>query len=157
MLHTITVEGGLCPNDAQRGFVSAAEGGGGTITFFNGLRNLNEDVFAHEFGHNLGGRVRVLQDEESQAAGRLAVDRQQDQLTGDAASPNVPRGYSQAVEDDGRRVSRYGDRTIGEDFAEFYEAYRNAEQQGARGLADLQARYPERSEFLMTQVLSREF
>jgi len=164
VLNTVTVEAGRNPDDArwaeQRdmpGFRSAAVGAGGSITFFNGLRNLNEDVFAHEFGHNLGGNVRYQQDLASQAAGRLAADRQQDQVSGDAVSPNVPRGYSQVAEADQRGVSRYGDRAIGEDFAEFYEAYRNAQQQGPEGLARLQSLYPERFDFFQTQVLSLDF
>jgi hypothetical protein len=159
VVDTINVEAGRSPDDArwaqergQPNFRAAASGGGGAINFYGGLRNLKEDTFNHEFGHNLGGHVRETQDQESREAGRLAHDRQADLLTGDATSPNIPRGYSEAVQADGRSVSSYGDTSFSEDFAEFYDAYRAAEERGPQALARLEERYGQRYEFLMSEV-----
>lgn len=162
VVHTVNLEAGRSPDDErfarernQPNFRSAATGGGGTISFFNGLGNLTEDRFDHEFGHNLGFAARNLQDAESAELGRLNLDRQRDALTGDNFSPNIPRGYSQAAEADARMVSRYGEETISEDFAEFYEAYLDAEQAGPRALARFEQRYPNRFAILNELVLPR--
>lgn len=151
VVSTVNLEAGANPDDERIArernlprFRSAATGGGGTITFYNGLRNLNEDTFSHEFGHNLGFAVRTRQDAHSQASGNWERDRQMDALTGDHVSPNVPRGYSQAAQADARMVSRYGQQTISEDFAEFYEAYLDARNAGPETLASFENRYPHR-------------
>lgn len=85
--------------------------------------------------------------------GRLNQDQQIDARTGDDFSPKLPRGYSQAAEADNRRVSHYGETNISEDFAEFYEAYLNAEQAGPQALARFERLYPNRFELLSELVL----
>ncbi len=161
-VETIAVETGRNPQDAlwaeaygRPDFVSAATGGDGTITFWNGMSNLSETNFNHEFGHNIGSAVRQLQNQESAEAGTLLQSQLQDLQTGDGNSPYVPRGASQAASSDGNAVSEYGQSSIAEDFAEFYSQYRNATEEGPEALAHLKSRYPARYSLLVNEVLSR--
>lgn len=163
-LDTIKIEMGANPRNEfweekydMPGFRSAAVGGGGTITVFGGLPQLTERTFHHEFGHNVGFAVREAQDRESRRAGTLAADMAEDLVTGDGASPNVPRGFSLASKADGRSISGYGDRAIAEDFAEFYEEYVISAKGGGGALRQLRSRYPNRFALLQQQVLSRGF
>ena len=136
-------------------FRSAATGGGGKITFYEGLDHLNESVFNHEFGHNVGAAVRVAQDREARRSGQLGAMKRLDAQTGDNRSANVPRGQSRAAAADGRAVSDYGGSSIGEDFAEFYESYREAEEKGSAALARFAKKFPNRYALLQQQVLNR--
>lgn len=161
-VETIKVEMGANPRNGywedkydMPGFQSAAVGGGGSITFFGGLPQLKERTFHHEFGHNVGNAVRIAQDRESRRAGTLSANQRLDQQTGDAASPNIPRGQSAARRADGRSVTSYGDRSIGEDFAEFYEEYQLAKGRGSQAVQQLKRKYPNRFALLEQQVLTR--
>ncbi len=161
-LDTIRIDANPNPDNEYWGkkygiedFRSAATGGGGKITFYEGLAHLNESVFNHEFGHNVGAAVRVAQDREAQRAGQLKAMKRLDAQTGDNRSANVPRGQSHAAAADGKAVSGYGESSIGEDFAEFFEAYREAEEKGSAALARLAKKYPNRYALLQQQVLPR--
>lgn len=159
---TFKVESGPNPRNPEwekkyniPGFRSAATGGGGNITFYEGLSQIKESVMNHEFGHNIGGAVRAAQDREARAAGRLRAERRADTVTGDNANNNIPRGYAQAVKSDGNAVSDYGTRSLGEDFAEFYELYREASNKGPRQLERFKNTYPVRYALFEQEVLSR--
>ena len=161
-VETIAVKTGQNPGDPhwaevynRPDFVSAATGGSGTITFWNGMSYLDETSFNHEFGHNIGSAVRELQNQESAEAGTLLQSQMQDLKTGDSNSPFVPRGASQAASSDGNAVSEYGQASIAEDFAEFYSQYRNASEEGPEALAHLKSRYPARYSLLVNEILSR--
>lgn len=160
---TLRVEMGENPSNAywqkeynRPDFESAATGGSGTITFYRGLSHLKKRTFNHEFGHNVGEAVRREQDREAKASRRLGAERRLDRETGDSQGSNFPRGYSRALEADHRQVSGYGDSSPGEDFAEFYEAYRAASERGEPSLREFTEQYPHRSQLLQTQVLPRE-
>lgn len=161
-VHTINIEEGQNPADDYWAeeydipdFTSAATGGGGQINFWNGTRYLGEDVFDHEFGHNVGNAVRNEQNEESNPL-QDYVNRFKDALSGDAASQNVPRGYSEAANSDNNSVSDYGDNAIAEDFAETYQAYSEAVEAGPEAVAEFQQMYPERYALITEEVLSRD-
>ena len=161
-LDTIRIEAGGNPQNEYWGqkygiknFRSAATGGGGKITFYEGLSHLKESVFNHEFGHNVGAAVRVAQDREARRSGQLSAMRRLDAQSGDDKSGNVPRGQSRAIAADGRSVSSYGDSSVGEDFAEFFETYREAEERGSSALGRLARQYPNRFALLQQQVFSR--
>lgn len=161
-LDTIRIDANPNPDNEYWGkkygiedFRSAATGGGGKITFYEGLSHLNESVFNHEFGHNVGAAVRVAQDREARQTGQLGAMKRLDTQTGDNRSANVPRGQSRAAAADGRSVSNYGESSIGEDFAEFFEAYREAEEKGSAALARLAKKYPNRYALLQQQILPR--
>ena len=161
-VETIKVEMGANPRNSywekeygMPGFQSAAVGGGGRITVFGGLPQLKERTFHHEFGHNIGNAVRIAQDRESRRAGTLSSDRALDRQTGDADSPNLPRGHSAARQADGRSVTSYGDRSIAEDFAEFYEEYLLAKGRGNNAVQQLKRNFPNRFALLEREVLSR--
>ncbi len=161
-VETVAVEAGRNPADPywakaynMPGFESAATGGSGTITFWNGLANLNEGTFNHEFGHNVGTAVRSLQNEEVREAGTIWESLQQDLKTGDSDSIHVPRGASVAARTDGNAVSDYGQKSIAEDFAEFYSEYRDASEEGPEALSRLQNLHPARYSLFVNEVLSR--
>jgi hypothetical protein len=161
-VNTINIEPGRNPSDEYwaeeydtPGFTSAATGGGGTITFWNGSQYVQEGIFDHEFGHNIGSAVRNEQNAETGWFGDV-VNSIVDSITGDADSQNVPRGYSQAAEGDGNSVSDYGDNAIAEDFAETWEAYSTALEQGPKALAAFQLQYPDRYALIVDEVLSRD-
>ena len=160
----ITVEAGPNPkNDywAERysmpGFRSAAVGGGGRITFFNGLDQLKEGPFNHEFGHNVGFAAREAQDRAERKAGTLGQARRRDRQTGDHRSPNIPRGYSEVMRGDGNSISSYGNRSVGEDFAEFYEEFRAAQDRGGQAVEHLRREYPNRFKLFEEQVFVHWF
>lgn len=160
---TVRVESGDNPSNAyweekysHPGFESAATGGGGTITFYQGLSQLRKRTFDHEFGHNIGEAVRQAQDREAKAARKTGAVRRLDRETGDAQGHNFPRGYTQALAADQKAVSRYADSSAGEDFAEFYASYRFAADRGEVALKEFTDKYPHRSELLRGEVLPRE-
>ncbi len=160
---TVRVELGDNPSNAhwekeygRPGFESAATGGGGTITFYQGLSHLKQNTFHHEYGHNIGESVRHAQDREAKVLGTSGAVGNLDRETGDARGTGFPRGYSQALAADNRQVSSYGDASTGEDFAEFYAAHRTAANQGEAQLKEFTEQYPNRSRLLQTEVFSRE-
>jgi len=159
---SVTVESGSNPENgywAERydhpGFRSAATGGGGLITFYEGLSNLRERTFDHEFGHNVGWATRQAQNREAGRGARSTL-RATDRATGDDRSPNIPRGYSRAAAADGNAISNYGNASIGEDFAEFYEFYRQAAERGNNSLRRFARQHPNRYTLFHNEVLSRD-
>jgi hypothetical protein len=160
---TVRIESGPNPSNTywaekynQADFKAAATGGGGTITYYEGLTHLVKRTFDHEYAHNIGEAVRKEQDREAKAARKTGAVRRLDRETGDAQGHNFPRGYSQALQADNQAVSNYGDHAPGEDFAEFYAAYRSAAGKGEVALQEFTEKYPHRSRLLRTEVLSRE-
>jgi hypothetical protein len=157
---TINIEPGRNPSDEYwaeeydtPGFTSAATGGGGTITFWNGSQYIQEGVFDHEFGHNIGSAVRQEQDEETGGFGGF-LNKIEDFLSGDNRSTNIPRGSSEAARNDS--ISDYGDNAIAEDFAETWEAYIDAVEGGPEALEEFRTTYPERYALIVEEVLSRD-
>ncbi len=160
---TVRVELGDNPANAhwekeyeRPGFESAATGGEGTITFYQGLSHLRKNTFTHEVGHNVGEAVRREQDREAKSTRRTSATRRLDRESGDALGANFPRGYSQALKADQRQVSSYGDASTGEDFAEFYTSYQTAADKGEAQLKEFTEQYPHRTRLLQTEVFSRE-
>lgn len=98
-VHTVD---GPNPTDAEwaktynsPNFTSAASGGNGAATFWNGTGNLTAEYFFHEFGHVLGQTLSTTPD-------------------------MVPDGWAEAKQADGNAVSNYGQASINEDFAEAF-------------------------------------
>lgn len=161
-VNTFNIEAGANPQDAywaekygMPNFVSAATGGGGTINFWNGSKYLQEGVFQHEFGHNVGSAVRAEQNSEAGLVGGL-INAVKDIYTGDNQSSTIPRGYTQAAAADGKSISDYGDQAISEDFAETWSAYQDAVQTGPLAVALFARQYPERYAVIAQQVLTRD-
>lgn len=142
-LSRVTVAAGGNPTDAKwsqdptysqanqggKGFTSAATGGNGEITLWNGGADLGGDIFHHEMGHVVSQKVEDL-------PGTL-----------------VPKGWPEAMRSDGIAVSRYARLNADEDFAESWAAYLDARRLGPDALALFAQRYPARSAFL-TRLLT---
>lgn len=101
----LAIEAGPNPQDAEwavkynmPGFTSAATGGNGKATFYNGARNLNMDIFHHEFGHIMGQRFST-----------------QNKL--------FPDDWEAAIAGDANIVTSYGATNTDEDFAESWWMY----------------------------------
>ena len=106
------------------------------VVFYNGLRNLNEEVFDHEFAHGIGYENDGLPE------GRLGHFIRR--YTG-SEGEGTPRGWTEAIESDPQqRITNYANKNIKEDFAECWAAYMEAMDNGPEALAQLQEAYPAR-------------
>lgn len=118
---------------------AAARGGEGKIWFFHGMTCFNSEVFHHEMGHVVGDAI------EDQQAGYLELLLEA-HLGYELEGGYVPEGYTEAMEQDGNSVSAYGDTSEAEDFAEFWQAYMEAQAAGPKALWALSVQYPHRFE-----------
>ena len=136
-LKTITVADGPNPTDAYWAeayknpeFTSAATGGNGATNFWHGTKFMKEEYFLHEFGHVLG-------------------------QTYSTSNALIPDGWADAMAADNRTVTRYGENSPAEDFAESFMVYLKL-QKGDRvtindppaDLAGFAARWPRRAAIL---------
>ena len=151
-LEHVVIENGRNPQDEywaeqydRPGFTSAATGGGGTITFWNGTGAINEDVFNHEAGHNIGSWI-----DENEARPSF-LDRTLGAL-GLRSLPSdderLPNGWTDAIEADGAVFDDYALNSPSEDFAVHYEAYIEAQQESPEALARFQAGFPHRTRLI---------
>lgn len=137
LLQNLHVVDGPNPTDGEwakiynmPGFSSAASGGNGAATFWNGISNLNAEVFFHEFGHVLGQAFSKTED-------------------------FAPADWAAAIKSDPEPVSNYAKASLNEDFAETVTVYLLL-QQGRLprvgnppvSLADFEQRFPHRSAIL---------
>lgn len=120
---------------------AAATAADGRIDFYDGLNNLQEDTFHHEFGHVLGDAVEDRQagfferNIESLRGGR-ETDSYEEQY--------IPEGYSDAASRDGNSVSQYGNENRAEDFGDFWRDYVAAQAEGPEALEELRKEFPNR-------------
>ncbi len=136
-LKTISVDDGPNPTDEywakeykNPDFTSAATGGNGATNFWHGTKFLKEDYFLHEFGHVLG-------------------------QTYSSKNTMVPDGWEDAMAADNRSVTRYGENSPTEDFAESFFVYLTLQKGGRVTIADppadlagFVARWPRRAAIL---------
>ena len=109
---------------------------GDRIVFYDGLRNLNEEVFDHEFAHGIGYENDGLGEDVLGYIGRI--------FTG-SAGEGTPKGWTEAIAADPEpRISDYANTNIKEDFAECWAAYMEARDNGPEALAKLEEAYPAR-------------
>lgn len=140
---TIEVKDGPNPQDAywaqqynMPGFRSAATGGSGTITFYNGTDNLlnptmGQNYFHHEYGHNIGQR--------------FSSDREL-----------VPDNWETAVREDGEVATNYAKSSPSEAFAEAWATYQDL-QSGKRltrfpNLEEMRQKMPRQTAFIEAVV-----
>jgi hypothetical protein len=99
--------------------------------FYDGLKNLNEEVFDHEFAHGIGFDNQGKEENILDSLGRI--------FTGS------PKGWNDAIKADPEpRISNYANTNSAEDFAESWAAYMEAMDNGPEALAQLQEAYPAR-------------
>jgi hypothetical protein len=104
---------------------------GDRIVFYDGLKNLNEEVFDHEFAHGIGFDNQGKEENILDSLGRI--------FTGS------PKGWNDAIKADPEpRISNYANTNSAEDFAESWAAYMEAMDNGPEALAQLQEAYPAR-------------
>ncbi len=146
-LKTVDVEAGANPADeywarqyGMPGFVSAATGGGGNITFWHGDDYLGRGTFNHEMGHLVGGALNQRSANPQRGA------------NGEVLS--VPQGWPSAAAEDHRRVSSYGSVHINEDFAESWTRFQAARRAGPKALRSFTRAFPHRVALL--QAVRRE-
>lgn len=138
VLKTIEINNGANPQDAyweqtynMKGFVSAATGGGEVIHFWNGDRNMWDDVFHHEVGHLVGQRLSTK-------------------------NTMWPDGWEEAIAADGKTVTDYSKASPAEDFAESWSTYtrlkagKKVYSNGAmlQDVADFETKFPARAKML---------
>ncbi|MGE0494929.1 MAG: hypothetical protein AB7S38_37310 [Vulcanimicrobiota bacterium] len=116
-------------------FHAAATAGGNVINFWNGTSSLNEPVFNHEMGHLIGAR-------------RGLTDGVYDRMNFSDDAGNVPIGWGDRIKKDSQSVSDYGDKAIGEDFAESWEHYMRARLQGTAAVTKFKTEHPNRFQLL---------
>lgn len=152
-LEQVVIENGGNPQDPYweeeydiPGFTSAATGGNGTITFYHGTRNINQDIFDHEMGHLAGEKIEGEQDSW--------LDRIIDEVTD--APHNVPEGWEDAAREDGNHVSDYATNSSAEDFAETYQVYLEAQRKGPEALEQFREEYPARAA-LLDEIFADEY
>ena len=105
------------------------------MVFYDGLKNLNEEVFDHELGTASATRTTAW-------AGVL--DHVGQFFTG-SEGKEPRRGWTDAIEADAdERISDYANTNIKEDFAECWAAYMEATDNGPEALAKLEEAYPAR-------------
>lgn len=142
-LHTVRVHAGADPYydpEDPNSVNAAARAGNGTISFFNGLRNLNQGTFDHEYGHVVGDAT------EDRQAGlwERFLEWRHGREVDPAGEEYIPEGYSDAAAADGNSVSPYGDSSASEEWADFWRLYVQARREGPEALARLEEEYPER-------------
>jgi hypothetical protein len=128
------------PNDA-----AAAQAGGGKITFFEGAKHLNQEIFDHEAAHLAGGARENQEDGLLENITELGGILER----GDPA----PAGYVEAAKKDGNFTSAYAEDSHSatgytEDFAEGYRGYRAAVAQGPQAVEAFRSQYPNRTAWL---------
>lgn len=116
-------------------FHAAATAGGNVINFWNGTSSLNEQVYNHEMGHLIGAR-------------RGFTDRVYDKWNFSEDAGNVPIGWGDRIKKDNQSVSDYGDKAIGEDFAESWEHYMGARIRGSAAVTEFRTEHPNRFQLL---------
>ncbi|MBX3171066.1 MAG: hypothetical protein KF760_26900 [Candidatus Eremiobacteraeota bacterium] len=137
---TVTNDAYPTSNGTLEGFARRS-----SITIYEGNRYLDNGVLDHEFGHVLGHKL-VLQ--EMMDASTVSGDGGA-MLGAVLFSSNTPLGWRGAVDRDGRAPSQYArDNGAGEDFAESYVAYREAQEEGPEAVEALRRQYPERVRYL---------
>lgn len=112
---------------------------GSRIRFFDGLDNLNEEVFDHEFGHGVGYQV--------DGKGNGFFDKVGG-LFGGRDGAGAPAGWQDVIESDGGRPSDYSRTSYKEDFAESFAAYLEAMDNGPEAVAHFEEAYPGRAAIL---------
>ncbi|MGE6758503.1 hypothetical protein ACQKGO_10855 [Corallococcus interemptor] len=123
---------------------AAARAGDGTITFYDGGKNVTDDIFHHEIGHLIGRQVEDAND------GILSGFFEK--LRGEP--PPIPDGWAEAAAADGNHLNDYTEDSFNEsgvyteDFAEAWSEYMRALDGGPEALAAFEQLYPERSEIL---------
>jgi len=105
------------------------------VVFWNGTDNLSERVFVHELGHAVGF------DEGRATRGPWETVRGWFK-----EGSGVPKGWEDAMREDGDAVSSYSHRSKREDFAETFLAYLDASEHGA--LKEFAEAFPHRTEIL---------
>ncbi len=116
---------------------------GDKIRFYNGLDNLNESTFDHEFGHGVGYET------DGQGEGvRGTFNPFDGDVNPFGGSKGAPEGWEDAIESDGRRLTEYAETNHEEDFAESWSTYLEAREQGSQALDDYREAFPERFEIL---------
>jgi hypothetical protein len=125
---------------------AAATAGNGTITFYDGVKNLTEDIFHHEIGHIIGAQ------EENKADSPL--ENLGEKLSGGERGAPIPEGWEEAAAADGNHLNEYTEESHAEsgeyteDFAEAWSEYQRAIDQGPEALARFRAQYPARAKLL---------
>lgn len=154
-LHLMQFNAGADPsyNPADpKSFKAKAAGGNNMIVFYEGTKHLNKKNFDHEMGHVIGDAT-----EDRQAS---ADEIAEEQRLGHEIDPYdeqwVPEGWSDAISNDKRSVSRYGNTSPTEDFAEFWKAFMTA-QSSRSEMNRLQRRYPERFRIAASVFLGWEY
>ncbi len=105
------------------------------IVFYDGLSNLNEEVFDHEFAHGIGY--------QNDGLGEGLLDRFGQLFTG-SDGEGAPGGWQEAIKSDGSAPSDYAKTNHKEDFAESWAAYAEARENGPDALKRLEEAYPAR-------------
>ncbi len=105
------------------------------IVFYDGLSNLNEEVFDHEFAHGIGY--------QNDGLGEGMLDRIGQIFTG-SDGEGAPGGWQEAIKNDGNAPSDYARTNHKEDFAESWAAYAEARENGPEALERLEEAYPAR-------------
>ncbi|MCA9792062.1 MAG: hypothetical protein KC910_09720 [Candidatus Eremiobacteraeota bacterium] len=141
-LRQVNLKKGSNPSDPQWAvkygmpdFHSAATAGGHVINFWDGTSNVNETTFNHEMGHLIGAR-------------RGFTDSVYDKWNFTEDAGNVPIGWDDRIKKDGQSVSDYGDKAIGEDFAESWAHYMEARIQGTPAMTKFRTEHPNRFELV---------
>lgn len=110
------------------------QSGNDHIRFYDGLVNLNEEVFNHEYGHGIGYT------ESDKDGGFLGIFG--------GTPEGAPEGWQDAIQGDKANPSDYAGTSYVEDFAESWSAYLEAREQGPEALQRLMEAYPNRYEIL---------
>ena len=105
------------------------QSGNDHIRFYDGLENLNEEVFNHEYGHGIGF------DASDNDNGFFGIG---------GAPDGAPRGWEEAREQDMQNPSDYAGTSYVEDFADSWAAYLEARENGPEALQHLMEEYPNR-------------
>lgn len=146
MLDSVSLNDEPSPQEETRGFAIGGTANNGHIDIWRGEGNLDERVFDHEFAHVVGDEVEDRQAHPIE----IRQERESGYERGDA---HIPEGWRHAIHQDSRReegasVTSYGDTNASEDFAETYEEYQAAEEEGPEALAEFRRRYPHRVHIL---------
>lgn len=132
----VTFESGRDPEGK-----AAAEASNGQITFYSGDQFLDKHTFDHEFAHNVADIV-----EDRQAGfGERFRETVNGHEVDDGWNAYIPNGYNDAIDQDKRSVTPYGDTNGAEDFAEAYADYQEAQAKGPQALEQFQQQYPNRT------------